>query len=243
VSPDLWATNFQSSDELLEILQRHSAGGTAVSPIIVRYADWKHSPLRDLPVLPQDGLPIVRFENPDSAFAQIASSVKNLAENTGKKRPKNLASQVRKKTIKELFFSYAHQDAKLVEHLEVNLKLLKRQGLIGDWMSRDITGEDWIGISDDAVERADIILLFVSSDFLASDYCYGREVKRALERQESGEARVIPIILRPTLWLDSPLGRLQALPRGGKPVTEWPSVDDALMDVVLGLKDVLVDNS
>jgi hypothetical protein len=46
------------------------------------------------------------------------------------------------------------------------------------------------------LNRANVILLLISADFLASDYCYDVEMKRAMERHEAGEAIVIPIILR-----------------------------------------------
>ena len=65
---------------------------------------------------------------------------------------------------------------------------------------------------------AQIILLLISSDFIASDYCYSIEMQRALERHEKGEARVIPIILRSIDWKNSPFGKLQALPKDGTAV-------------------------
>jgi hypothetical protein len=55
--------------------------------------------------------------------------------------------------------------------------------------------------------------LLISADFLASDYCYGIELQRALEGHQRGKARVIPIILRPCDWQTSPFAPLQCLPR------------------------------
>jgi internalin A len=75
-----------------------------------------------------------------------------------------------------------------------------------------------MGKIDNNLEEADIILLLVSADFIASDYCYDIEMKRALERHESGEARVIPIIVRDVSWQSAPFGKLQALPINGKAV-------------------------
>jgi hypothetical protein len=80
------------------------------------------------------------------------------------------------------------------------------------------------------------VLLLVSADFVASDYCYDIETKRALERLARGEIMVIPIILRPTDWAGAPFARLQALPRDAKPVTKWENRDDAWLDVVHGLR-------
>lgn len=131
-----------------------------------------------------------------------------------------------------VFFSYSHKDEALRDQLESHLALLKNQGLIDAWYDRRIVAGDEI---DDVIfgklETADIILLLVSSDFLSSPYCYSREMMRAMERHNAGEARVIPVILRHCLWQSAPFGKLLAAPRDGKPVTAWPDRDEALADV------------
>lgn len=131
-----------------------------------------------------------------------------------------------------VFFSYSHKDEALRDQLESHLALLKNQGLIEAWHDRRIVAGDDV---DDAIlgelETADIILLLVSSDFISSPYCYSREMARAMERHEAGEARVIPVILRHCVWHAAPFGKLLAAPRDGKPVTSWPDRDEALADV------------
>src|SRR5438874_2288017 len=93
-----------------------------------------------------------------------------------------------------IFYSYAHEDESLQKQLERHLSLLRRQGLISGWHDRQIVaGTEWAQEIDARLETASIILLLISSDFLASDYCYGIEMQRALERHQRGEARVIPI--------------------------------------------------
>lgn len=84
-----------------------------------------------------------------------------------------------------------------------------------------------------------MILLLVSPDFIASDYCYEREMNRALERHQRGDARVIPVILRPCDWKDLPFGKLLATPKDGRPITKWPNVDEAFQDVVSAIKGAL----
>jgi hypothetical protein len=95
------------------------------------------------------------------------------------------------------------------------------RGVIHDWHDRKITaGSEWKGQIDQHLNTAGVILLLVSADFVNSDYCYDIEMKRALERHDKGEARVIPVILRPVgSWQDALFGKLQALPKDGKPVT------------------------
>jgi hypothetical protein len=110
-----------------------------------------------------------------------------------------------------LFFSYSHKDEALRDELEVHLAMLKRQGVISIWHDRRITaGEDFAGEIDQNLATADIILFLVSPDFIASDYCYDIEVKQALERHETGKAKVIPVILRPCDWKHAPFGHLLA---------------------------------
>ncbi len=102
-----------------------------------------------------------------------------------------------------------------------------------------MAGTEWEYEIDKHLNTASIILLLISSDFIASSYCYGREMKRALERHELGEARVIPIILRPVIWRYAPFGRLQALPKDAKPVTTWPNREVAYLDIALGIQKAL----
>jgi hypothetical protein len=140
-----------------------------------------------------------------------------------------------------VFICYAHEDEPLLNKLKDHVKPLQRQGLIHVWYDRDISaGTEWEREISKHLNEADIILLLVSPDFMASDYCYGIEMKRALERHERGEARVIPIILRPVYW-QGVLGKLQALPTDAKPVisASWHNIDEALLDVAEGIRKVV----
>src|SRR5262249_39785551 len=133
----------------------------------------------------------------------------------------------------EVFYSYAHADEKLLCELVKHLGILKRQGVIRSWCDREITaGSEWKGQIDRHLDTAGVILLLVSPDFIASDYCYDIELTRALERHDNGEARVIPVILRPvTGWQDAPFGKLGVAPTDGQPVTSWTNQDEAFADV------------
>jgi len=139
-----------------------------------------------------------------------------------------------------LFISYSHLDDGLRGELESQLKILQRRGWIDLWHDRRIAaGEDWKRKIDDNLERADIILLLVSADFIASDYCFEIEAKKALERHEKGEAVVIPIILRPCKWQIAEFASLQALPKDGLPITIWSDKDSAWLDVEEGIERVV----
>ena len=138
-----------------------------------------------------------------------------------------------------LFYSYSHkiEDETLRDELEEALALLKRQGLISGWHDRKIgAGDEWKGAIDKNLEEAQVVLLLVSASFLASDYCWDVETKRAIERHDQGEAKVIPVILRPCDWHGAPFGKLQSLPKDGKAVTSWTNKDEAWTDVALGIR-------
>lgn len=137
----------------------------------------------------------------------------------------------------ELFYAYSHKDETLRDKLETHLSILKRNGIISGWHDRRISaGMGWTGEIDDHLNRVDIILLLVSADFIASDYCYDKEMMHAIERHELGEARVIPVILRPCDWEGAPFGGLQGLPKDMKPVTSWASRDEAFKHVSIGIR-------
>jgi hypothetical protein len=137
----------------------------------------------------------------------------------------------------EVFYSYAHEDEALRDTLEKHLSLLKKQGIISDWHDREITaGSQWKNAIDEHLESAQIILLLISADFLASDYCYDVEMARALARHEQNDARVITIILRPVDWEGSPFSHLECLPKDAEPVTLWENEDAAFTDIAKGIR-------
>ena len=148
----------------------------------------------------------------------------------------NLASQHRLK----VFISSSKDDEPLRKAFEKHLALLKREGEIHTWHDRHIEpGEARQAEIDTQLESADLILLLISPDFIASDYCYGSEMERALERHDGGMARVVPIILRPTDWQTAAFAHLQPLPKDGQPVTSWSNQDEALVSIVQGLRKVI----
>ncbi len=136
----------------------------------------------------------------------------------------------------ELFISYSHKDEALRDELATHLAIMQRQGEITTWYDRQIgAGSEWANQIDNNLKKADIILLLISSYFLASDYCYDIELKLAMERHEAGEALVVPIILRPVNWFGASFGKLQAYPKDAKPVTSWANQDEAFLSVIQGI--------
>jgi len=140
----------------------------------------------------------------------------------------------------EVFYSYAHEDENLRDELKKHLSNLKRQGVITDWYDRDISaGKEWNEEIKEHLNSAKVILLLISPDFMNSDYINDVEVKRAMERHESGDARVIPVILRPVDWQGTPFSKLQALPTDAKPVNSWDDPDEAFLDITKGIRKAI----
>jgi len=136
-----------------------------------------------------------------------------------------------------VFISYSHEDETLRNQLEQQLSILKRQKVIDIWHDRRITaGEEIDHAISGNLEAADIILLLISPAFIASDYCYDREMQRAMERHEASQAVVIPVILRPCDWHGATFGKLLATPTDGKPVTQWPDRDTAFLEVTRAIR-------
>lgn len=144
-----------------------------------------------------------------------------------------------------VFFSFSHKDEVLRDELAKHLEILKWSGEINAWHDRQILpGDKWDREIKDNLNAAQVILLLISSDFIASSYCRDIEIKRAIERHEAEEACVIPVILRRCMWSSAPFGRLQALPKNASPVTDtniWPTLDDAFTNIAEGIKKAADD--
>ncbi len=141
----------------------------------------------------------------------------------------------------KIFISYSHKDETFKEELVAHLAALDSgNGGTTSWHDRKImAGSDWEDAIDSRLENSNVILILVSSDFIASKYCYGKELKKALEKHELGQARVVPIIVRACHWKNTDFSHLQALPKDGKPVSQWTYRDEAWVDVVVGIGGII----
>ncbi|MHA2219834.1 MAG: toll/interleukin-1 receptor domain-containing protein [Candidatus Hodarchaeales archaeon] len=136
----------------------------------------------------------------------------------------------------EIFFSYSHADEDLMNKVREQLRIHERLGLIEKWHDREIpAGTDWKDKIDTHLFSSKVILVFLSSNFIDSNYCYDVEMQAALDRHEKGDAILIPVILRPCQWKKSPLGKLEALPTDGKPINTWTNIDEATNNVAEGI--------
>ncbi len=143
-----------------------------------------------------------------------------------------------------VFVSYSHRDEQYRVELDKHLALLKREGMLDLWSDHCIRpSEEFDPAIAAALDASDLILLLISADFMHSDYCSTIEMTHAMDRHAAGSAIVVPIILRPCDWHSAPFGRLKALPQDGKPVTKWPTLDDAFLDIVQQLRNLLAEQA
>ena len=139
----------------------------------------------------------------------------------------------------KLFISYSSKDKAYRESLKDHLSSMERNDEIETWSDREILpGKEWDQEIRENLKSADIIVLLISSDFITSDYCFGVEVKLAMEKHERGDSIVLPVIVRACDWENGlPFAKLQALPEKAKPVKKWDDQDDAWLSVVRGIRD------
>jgi internalin A len=144
--------------------------------------------------------------------------------------------------MKKIFISYSKADASYLTKLENHLSVLRRNGTISLWNCRQLLpGEKWDGKIKKELEEADIIIFMVSDDFLATDYIWDIEIKRAIEREnlDPDNVKVVPIIVRSCYWEESPLSVYNTAPKKAQVLTLAGDIDDAFKSVVLEIKKIL----
>lgn len=139
-----------------------------------------------------------------------------------------------------LMYSYSRSDDKLKEELDAYLAPLVREGLVTIWSDRAIVaGSPWEKEILDSLEAADIIILLVSAHFMKSDYCWSKEMTRAVQRHLEGSARVVPVIVSHADWEKAPFAQLQALPKDAIPISSWQDQSEGWTNVAKGIRSVV----
>ena len=120
-----------------------------------------------------------------------------------------------------VFVSYSHADATWLERLRVHLKPLERQGLVELWAdTRIATGDIWRAEIEQAMTSAQVAVLLVSADFLASDFIAANELPPLLQRAEDDGLAIMPLILSPCLFEQTPsISCFQAVNPASQPLS------------------------
>lgn len=139
------------------------------------------------------------------------------------------------------FVSYSHQDNKFLDILHKHLAQLKREGMLTTWTDREIhAGSQLDAEIETAITSSSIFIALISPDYIASNYCYEREFQKALSLQESGQLTIIPVIVEPSDWLNTPFQKFKALPKDGKAISLWDNVNTAFLDVVQNIRKLIM---
>ena len=139
-----------------------------------------------------------------------------------------------------VFFSYSHKDESYLDELRTHLANLREEGLICDWHDRAIRpGEEWEAAILDHLNQADVIVLLVSPDFNASNFCRRVEMARAIQRHQEGTALLVPMVVRQVESLPAEIAHLQAIPKDLKPISSFRRKDEGYVQVARALRSVL----
>lgn len=145
-----------------------------------------------------------------------------------------------KMPMKKVFISYSKTDAEFLQQLENHLAVFKRNGHIATWTDRRLSpGEEWDGKIKKELEEADIIIFLISADFLSTDYVWDIEMNTAIARDADGKAKVVPIVVRPCVWKDTPLWKFYSLEKA-TPIAMAENRDAAWERVVMDLERIMV---
>jgi hypothetical protein len=142
-----------------------------------------------------------------------------------------------------VFISYSHKDEIYLEDLHKHLSQLKREHFLNAWSDHNILagGNFKLEIKSN-LQNSHIFIALVSPDYIASNSCYEKEFEYALQMYEEGKIRIIPIIVEPCDWKSSPFKKFVALPKDGKPISEWPNRNTAYLNIINELRRVLEVN-
>ena len=142
--------------------------------------------------------------------------------------------------MKNAFISYSHKDLEYLDLLHTHLATLRREDLINVWYDREIlAGDAFNDVILDELLKSELFLALISPYFLSSNYCYEKEMAKAIELQQQGKLRIVAIILEPCDWKHTLLKQFKVVPKDGLPVAEWKNKNSAFLDVVTEIRRIL----
>ena len=242
VSPD-----FMDSDYCYSVtkraMERQKRDGTKVIPIIMRPVYWKSAPFGSLPAFPTEEKPVTTWNNRDEALLDVAEGIRKVVEtmlsSSSTSTPDNFSTE-ETQAIK-FFFCYARTDKEMRNRLDKHLRALRDSGQITTWFDREILpGANVLEeINLLPINKAEIVLPLISSDFINSGYLKGEEMEVAFYRKITNNLPIIPLMLRPTVWKGTEISELDKLPVDGIPVTRWHDHDEAFVNIVENLRIIV----
>lgn len=127
--------------------------------------------------------------------------------------------------VRNIAFLYHDDDYKWKEEIKKSLVQMRRDGLIS------------IIEQSHTMPRLDIIIIIVSRASMSDDKII-TAINYALEHQ-SGDQRIIPVIVEKTDFGGHRLQKIQGLPRNGKPIGEWRYQSHAYAEIAEGIREIV----
>jgi internalin A len=124
--------------------------------------------------------------------------------------------------------------------LRKHLSIVEKSGKIQVWSPNSILSGS--NISDElkkALNEAEFILLLISVDFLSSSLMDDIVQSGILEKATMGLARILPLIIRPSAWTQTPLGMFPGMPRNGETISTLKNRDKVLHEIVSEIQRVM----
>ena len=127
------------------------------------------------------------------------------------------------------FISYAHDDFDLFEEFRTHIRATERRWGTAFWADPAINaGYHWNAEIEQKIAEADLFVLLVSAEFIASDYICDKEIPAIESRCAAVKGLILPVVLRRCAWgyLTS---AIQAVPmeKGKlKPIVTWHRHND-----------------
>lgn len=141
-----------------------------------------------------------------------------------------------------IFVSYSHKDEAHRVAFHEAVDVLHRRNLVSEWFDGKIVpGKAFEPELFHQLSRAEIAVLLLSPSYVASEFCWGRELKAALEQREHRDMRVVGVLVRPVHLEGTEICRHKLLPKDKRAVTTWTLEDEAWEDVCKGLEQVITD--
>ncbi|MBL4663581.1 MAG: leucine-rich repeat domain-containing protein [Flavobacteriaceae bacterium] len=136
-----------------------------------------------------------------------------------------------------IFVSYSSEDKDYKDELIKHLMSLVRLKKVYIWHDKNIdAGDEWENEVFENLDRADIVLCLISSSFIASDFCYKKELTTALEAHDARKKVVIPLRIRKCSGKDLPINKLQGIPKnwlkGVKDDLGWTKIVEGIEDKI-----------
>jgi uncharacterized protein (TIGR02145 family) len=141
----------------------------------------------------------------------------------------------------DILLVYADEDLQMAQELLDHMKVFERSYAARFFHEAAFEpGVDIEQAYQAAMHKADIVMLLLSADFMASDSCYARML-HALGLHQQGQTLAFPVLLRDCAWHDTPIAVLPPQPHTEKSINSenWSSADEPYQLIMAALRPMV----